>query len=70
MYDANMYLLEKQAYRPKKPMSRAKMIRFYGQVKSTSSGPKNRLLVAVGNGLIAAGQKLRAKDTAEAAMTG
>lgn len=63
MYNSEMYLVEKQANRRARPLSRAEMRQIYGQGRSY----KPTWLQRGGDWLIAAGQKLQAQGQSPAA---
>lgn len=63
MYNAELYLLEKQASRRTKPLSWAEMVRVYGQGQQN----KPSLLQRSGSWLIAVGQKMQGQPQSKAA---
>jgi hypothetical protein len=63
VYNSEMYLMEKQANRRTKPLSRAEMRQIYGRGQSH----KPTWLQRSGDWLIAAGQKLQAQGQSPAA---
>lgn len=62
MYNSEQYLLEKQASRRAKPLSRAEMLRAYG----LEARNKPAWLQRSGAWLVAAGQKLQTKAQSKA----
>ena len=51
----------------RKPMTPAEMFRFYGRRKNDRPGRKDRVMAALGEALIALGQRVKPKNIAQTA---